>query len=434
MKNPIEMLATRLQSLPTSVRWLYAQQEVIQATALGHVPLRGPWSQRADRMVALSSRFGLARILAAIVNLSLLIVLYVRQSLVRRLPVAGALLIGIKASREPELVRLFAAMQARPIVHVDERDLSDFLRQAHVPFFALLHEMRSVWREVWEHLHSSQPTMGFNRSYLLSFLLMRGHRFAHLRAWFRQYRSQFDTVTAVAWTSASYLSYAPVAVGIETVHMEHGFLRHSLIYPDFARSICFNGFDAAHLRQRLPRCAVSVVAEPAQFLATRRVAAVAGIAWEPGHFDLIRPFIDWALRNNLSVIVRKHPVDTSNYWEQWRRVSGVEITTGEGSFIQFLEKFQPRLLASWFSTALFEAIVRGVVPVTVTPKNHEAAIDTVFPFRDLCLCWPEHAERARNFLDDDDLRGKFLVDSYARCMGTHVVDESKMAVKAWPVL
>ncbi len=414
--NPIEMLAARLQLLPASVRWLYAQERLIWATALGYQPERGPWSRVADRLVRLSLRLGLARNLAAIVNLCLLMTIYARQSLVRRAPADGALLLGIKALREPALVRHFEAMQARPVVHLDERFLTDFLRQARVPLLAMLREMRSVWSEVWDHLHPSQPSIGLDKVYLLSFLLMRGHQFAYLRAWFRQYLSQPGALPVVAATSASCFAYAPVAVGIETVHMEHGFQRHSLVYPDYAQSICFNSFDAEQLSRRLPQCAVTVVAEPAQPLATRRLVAVAGIFWEPDGFDLIRPFMEWALRHDLPVVVRKHPVDTSDYWEQWRGVAGVQITDGEGSFADFLDRFRPCMLASWFSTALFEAIVKGVVPVTVTPESHEAALDTVFPFRELSLCWPEHEEIAKKLIDDDGLRAEFLADTYARAV------------------
>jgi hypothetical protein len=196
--------------------------------------------------------------------------------------------------------------------------------------------------------------------------------------------------------------------------MIHGFQRHSVVYPDFTKSICFDVFTAEHIRRRLPRCTVTVTAEPTQRLISRRIAAIAGIFWAPDGFDLIRPFIDWARRNNLPVIVRKHPVDTSDYWEQWRGIAGVKIDDGEGTFIQFLDTHRPRFLASWFSTALYDAIIKGIVPVTVTPERHEAALDTAFPFRDLSLCWPEHERIAQNLLDNDNLRAEFLVGTYVR--------------------
>jgi len=419
VNNPIEELSSRLQLLPANVRWLYAQEGLIQAVALGRDPERGPRSRLADRLVALSSRVGLGRALAAIVNFMLLTLIFAQQSLTPSKPASGALFVGIKTLREQELVRQFGAMLAGPVVHLDERGLTDFFRVTRLPFSTLFKEMRAVWKEVWDYLDSSEATVGLDRGYLQSFFLMNGHRFAFLRAWARHFLSGPTASRRVACTSASYVPFAIIAAGAEIIHMEHGFQRHSLVYPDFAQSICFNAFEAEQVSRRLPGCVVTVAADPAQHLETRRTVAVAGISVQPNDFDLIRPFMDWALHNKLPVIVRKHPGDRFDYWEQWRGVPGVEITEGRGSFAEFLDRFRPRFLTSWFSTALYDAMVNGVVPITVTPDGHEAAVDTVFPFRDLCMCWPEHEDEVQNLLDDDGLRATFLADCYARIIGTH---------------
>jgi hypothetical protein len=417
--NPIEELSSRLQLLPAKVRWLYAQEGLIEAVALGREPERGPRSRLADGLVALSSRVGLGRALAAMVNSILLTLIFMRQSLTPSKPANGALFVGIKTLRESELVRRFGAMQAEPVIHLDERGFTDFFRVARVPFSALLKEMRAVWKEVWDYLDLSQATADLGRDYLLSFFLMNGHRFAFLRAWARHFLSGPTASRTVACTSASYVPFAFIAAGAEMIHMEHGFQRHSLVYPDFAQSICFNAFEAEQVSRRLPGCLVTVAADPAHHLETRRTVAVAGISVQPDDFDLIRPFMDWALHNKLPIIVRKHSGDRFDYWEQWRGVPGVEITEGRGSFAEFLDRFRPRFLTSWFSTTLYDAIVNGVVPITVTPDSHEAAVNTVFPFRDICMCWPEHKDEVQNLLDDDGRRAAFLADRYARIIGTH---------------
>ena len=416
MENPIETLAARVQSLPSSVRWLYAQGPAINAAALGVALPRNRWSRIADRLIAMSSPLGLTNAVLSSVSFILLTATYVRQQFTRcERARGGALFIGMGSLREPNLIWQFSTMQASPVVRLDETDLASFFRLTHVSFMALLREMRVVWNEVREHLDPSSRSGDLNRIDIVTFFLRYGHKFAFWRAWLRHCLSQPGILPAVAVTTAAYPSFAAVAAGAETVHMEHGFQRHSLVYPDFSQSVCFNAFDAEQIRRRLPECAVTMAPEPARPIATRRLVAVAGNFWKPGEFDFIRPFIDWAVHNTLPVIVRKHPADRSDYWRQWQDVAGVEITEGSGSFIEFLERVRPRLLASWYSTALHDAIIRGIVPVTVTPAEHEAATDTVFPFRELCLCWPEDAERAQSLIDDHGLRAKFLVDCYARC-------------------
>lgn len=413
-ENPIEKLAASLQRLPAGVRWLYARQDLVSAAALGCEPERGPWSRRADRMMGLAWCMGIAPVLAATVNLALLMLTYARQCLVRPMPKDGALFVGFGAAREPELIRQFKVMQDDPIVYLDERSLDGFFRQSHVGLLVLLHEMLRVWRGVWGHLRSSGPSVGVNKVYVLSFFMMHGHLMAYMRAWFRQYASRRGDAAGAACTTTSLLAHAPIAIGLDVTHMEHGFQRHCLIYPDFARSICFNGPDAAHIRRRLPRCTVTLAAEPIRCLRTRRIVAIAGVYWPPDRFDLIDPFITWVLRNELPIVVRKHQSDTSSFWDRWRDAPGFKIIASDNSFAEFLETELPRMLATWYLTTLFDCLARGILPITVTPENHEAAPDVVFPFRELSLCWPEHEQIAQRFLDDDEGRVAFVTELYAR--------------------
>lgn len=407
-ENPIETMAARLQTLPPEIRWLYLQADLVEALSIGCPPVRGPRTRLADRSFAIFGRLGLGRVAISAANVLLLVVVYTKQYLTRNQGVGeAAIFVGINALREPELVRRFGELQGRPVLHMDERKLGNFFRHGRVPFFKLLHEMRMVWREVWANFHLAYCYKVSDKAYLLSFFMTHGHRFAYLRAWFRHYLRQPGAFPVIACTAAGYVSYAVVAAGAETHHMMHGFQRQSLIYPDFAQSLCFTGFEAAHLRRRLPRCKVMVVSKPARPIDTRRVAAVAGIYWEPDGFDRIRPFIEWARRNQLPVIVRKHPADTSDYWTKWQGVAGVEVAEDKGSFVEFLEKFRPRILASWNSTTLFDALINGVVPVTVVPDRAEA-LDIVFPFHDLSLRWPEHEVLARMLIDNDRRRAEFL--------------------------
>lgn len=414
MNNPIERLAARLQVLPAEVRWLYVQEDVIQAEAFGLAPVRGPRASLADRLIAVTRRLGMARFAAVAINATLLLALYVRQHLLASERAApAAVFVGIHALREPALMRQFGELQGRSVLHLDERGLDDFYRHGRVTWPDLWREMRMVWREVWDHLSQAQPSV-LSKKYVLAFFLMRGHSFAFLRAWFRNYLRQADAAPVVACSAASYVCHAPVAAGAQTIYMLHGFQRHSIVLPDFAQCICFAGFEAAHLRRRLPECNVTLMSERARQIETCRVAAIAG-SYETDGSDLIRPFIDWARRNSLPVIVRKHPADHSTYWDQWRGVDEIEIVEAEGSFNQFLEDVRPRFLACWYSTALLDGLLKGIVPVTVMRGNSQS-MDIVFPFRDISLCWPEDEKLAQALLDDAASRASFISRKYSYVM------------------
>jgi hypothetical protein len=411
--NPIERLASKLQRLPSAIRWLYMQQELIEAEAFQTKPTRGPRSALADRMAAVAIRLRIDRVLAATVMTALLLFLLVRQYLSSvENTTSKALFVGIKAPREPELVRLFQEQQKRQALHIDERSLHDFYRFGRATFFASLREARMVWREIRRYLHSS-VTHELHYKYLLTFVMLQGARYTFLRAWFRRHLVRSDFSGLVACSSAGYVPFAAIAAGARAVYFQHGFQRHSLVYPEFVQAICLNRLEAEQLRRRLPNCAVTLVPEQPRQIQTSKTLAISG-----GQFldlktcELIRPVIHWAVRNEMPVAVRPHPRDKTDYWDRWRGVEGVEIVGAENSFSDFLENVRPRFLAGWYSTALFDALLRGVVPITVAAEGDKIA-DIVFPLGDIALHWPEDVDLAQSFLDDEEMRATFLAGKWA---------------------
>lgn len=411
------MLASRLQQLPPGIRWIAANmQGWIQALGMGMEPVRGPWERRSSHVLMLADRIGLTRPFSFAVNMALLIALYASQFRVRQSDArTGPIFIGIQALRETGMARYFADMQGRPIVQIDGRGMAGFMARGRVKLRDLCREMLAVRRGVWKHLAEWESLNRLSRLHAINFLMMRGHQYAYLCAWFRQYLRQQGASTIVACTASSSPAYAAVAVGAQVVYMLHGFQRRSIVYPDFTQCVSMTAVEAEHLRSRLPGCEVITVHEPQRRLETQRVAAVAGTYWEADGFDRVRPFIEWARRNDILVVVRPHPVDPSGYWEQWRAVSGVEIAEDDRSFERFLDDVRPRFVASWYSTVLFDALAMGVVPVTVCPDSEEL-IDTVYPVRELSICWPQQEALAQRLVDDDDARAEYLARQFARAM------------------
>src|SRR5690606_4988479 len=118
---------------------------------------------------------------------------------------------------------------------------------------------------------------------------------------------------------ASWSASAAVSAGVEAVYLQHGFQAHSIVYPEFKECDCFNRFEANHIQGRLPHAFVKVVFPPVEKLETERLAAIAADYGQPSDKDLIKSFLDWAKHANLRVVIRPHPRQPSQYWEQWRR-------------------------------------------------------------------------------------------------------------------
>lgn len=392
----IDALARRIQALPAEIRWAYAQQDMIVATAQG-VPVRpGPRTARIGLFLKWAAKIGLDVVAAKLASLMLLAAVRYRQS---RAPATGErrhYFVGISALRERELVPQFAAMVGEPAAVVDQR-FSGALASIYPPStMELLRSWRDAARPVFADIASAQGSGLLDRSARLSYIVRRLHHYAHFLAVFRGLNA-VRPGTVVAFATADLPAYAAVRAGIKATYFPHGFLARSLVLPDFHRVIAFNAPEAGHLRQRLPHASLSPPAFDMRPLeVTRRVAVVGDYGDKLGRS---RGFIEFCRSMRIDVVVRPHPADRSDYWAQWERVGGVRIDR-VGSFDEFLDRHRPGVMATWYSTTIFDALKRGVLPVTLEADQP----DIVFPFSDVALCWPEQKEEIQAALADDRAR------------------------------
>lgn len=404
-ENPIETLASKLQTLPAEIRWLHTQEDVIGAIATGTELNRGPWTKRADFLVVLTEKLHLSRIFAAGINLVLLIHIALKQYKfkVRKSDYGSLLFVGKGALRDEYLAGQFERENGKKVILLNEEDLNSFFKVQRVSFPKLIGCWIRTWKEIWRAVSPSYSLSGLKSYYCLTHVIRCGHKHVYLRAWFNCY---FDK-THASPIGFSVASHPAIRSGAKTHYMPHGLLAHTLVLPNFSKIYCDNRFDAEWCKARLPCASIKIVPQKIMDISTRRVVAIAGTYCEPERHDLCRSFIEWARQNSVPVYIRKHPRDTSSYWEGWRNVSGVEIVEKECQFVDFLQEIQPRFLATWVSSTLLDALVQGVVPVMIDRIGYDN-INTVFPMRDVSLCWPDQRPLAQNLLDETELRSVFV--------------------------
>lgn len=396
--SSIENFASKIQALPPQLRWVSAQDEIIMR--VGTCPPRGRGGIWADRFVLWAGWLSVDRAAVAGATFVLSLGLFFRQYSTRsKHDLKSALFVGIDALREPPLVEEFEKICKHSASRLDERDLKTFFSVQRINLSTIISEWADIWREIWSELGSAGLQRGLDRHYQLSFLLRVGHKFTYLRAWFRQYLRTTSSGSIVGFSAAGYTAAAAVAAGAKAIYFQHGFQRRSIVYPDFAECYCFNRYDAEHFQTRLPSARVVVRSEPFEVVKSKRVMAIAGIYGEPEAFELSRSVIEWALNIRIPVVVRPHPQDHTGYWKQWMKAPGICVLNEQWEFDKFLSEVQPRLLVSWFSTTLFDALRRGSVPVTLSSRAHDAD-DVVFPFRRIAIRWPDDQRLLQQLVED----------------------------------
>ena len=168
------------------------------------------------------------------------------------------------------------------------------------------------------------------------------------------------------------------------------FVRRSLVLPDFHRVVAFNAPEAEHVQVRLPGASVSLPPPVIQPLrASNRVAVVGDYG---DKLTRSRNLIECCRADGVDVVVRPHPEDGSDYWTEWENVSGVRIDR-RGTLEDFLERYRPCVMATWYSTSIYDALMHGVLPITLEADQP----DIVFPLLDVALIWPDQKKQISKY-------------------------------------
>jgi hypothetical protein len=395
--------------LPSEIRWAHAQQDVIVATAVGVPVIPGLRTARIAWFLKLAAKVGLDVVAAKLASLVLLVAIRCRQSRISVKSGRRRYFVGISALKEMEIIPQFEAMSGGPATVVDQR-FSSALASIYPPgTLELLRSWRDAAQPVFAALAADKGGP-LDRSAVLTYVVRRLHHYAHFLAVFRGLNAS-SPGTAVAFSTADLPAYAAVRAGIEAIYFPHGFHARSLVYPDFHRVVAFNAPEAKHVQYRLPRASVSMAPPAIRPIKVTRRAALVGDYGDK--LARSRDLIEFCRTGGIDVVVRPHPADRSGYWSEWEGVSGVCIDRA-GTFDEFLDRHSPCIIATWYSTTIYDALMRGVVPVTLEADQP----DIVFPLAEVALSWPADKERIKLVLADDEARYSALANALNRAIGS----------------
>lgn len=410
--NAIERVAAKLQRIPASERWLWAQQDVIAAAANGGRPTRGAWGRRADALIKAAGRIGMATIAAQAACGLLVLTIGLRQTKARNLQGREEhLFVGKGALSDRRLLTVLEGHQGGNARTVDEDDLSSFFTIQTVSLRSLVRAWWSVVCGLGQRLARVEP-QAFPSSFCLTALISSGPKYIYLLAWFKKYLQAGGNPTVTFTAASAAVTFAAVAAGVRARYIPHGFLAYSIVFPDFAEVWCNNRWEAAHVRSRLPRARVLLRPDPVAYGRTRPLVAIVGVYSDESDLDRCRSFIRWARERGWPIVVRPHPFDRTDYWRRWDGVPGVTLSYERITFDDFLGKYRPSLLATWYSSTIMDALRHGIVPLSWS-KGGSYVEDTVIPFDRLALRWPEQCQLVRRMFEDESLRREFVAETYA---------------------
>lgn len=409
------MIADKLQKLPHQYHWVLADSALLLAITNNRPIVRGVQGHRLSALVKMGQYVGLIWPLLWVVSMVELISLLRWQR---------------KAQNE---YRQYHDYPAHFFVGFGAGPEDHFFKQyfeKHDGKVGKLHQLKieslAVWhvvgiisglRSLLQALYTARLAVAAlpvelisRRTDFLTYVGMRAGYYAYMRAWFETLKvnSQLEDV---AFISADTAAFAASDAGLPTCYLQHGMTRHSTILPAFARVEALTADEAAHIRRRLPESQITLcpstkrAIEPTQMAKTILIASIYG---DHAYISLIIPFISWANARKLPLRVRPHPCEKGTFWNGYEVNKIVTIEKNDVDFFETIYRLRPRLVVSWYSTAMEDALKCGVIPLSVCAEDDRHVADMVYPLFQRCLRWPQDEQIIERLLEDDEYYVKVL--------------------------
>lgn len=390
-----------LQHLPSKLQWAVGDSFLLQSIAQGKPARRGSAGTRLSTLVRVFAHLRMEYLLLFLVGAAELVKLLLKQGRVARqggLPRSGLaerqypsfFFVGFGAGSEEQLFADYCAEKSAPVARIDQTKVETMGKWRRVGVIealaSLLHAL-ALARQALASL--PREFLPWEKDFL-TFVGMRLGYFSFAYAWFRQLKASAPIVKEVCFLSADTAAFAAVNAGLPTRYLQHGLVRHSLVLPDFDQVDALTHDEGLHFRRRLPKADIKLTRPVMPVVVPRQPHSLL-VASIYGHHDEMRrilPFLEFAAQRGMTIHIRPHPCEDRSFWLKGVFPFSFTLEEGDATFDAALDRLQPTMVVSWFSTALVDALYRGVIPVSVCARDDQNIQDMVYPLFEHCLHWP----------------------------------------------
>lgn len=401
----IGLLANSLNAAPSEHRWAIADSSLLLAIENGETVRRGPRGYRLWQLLRWSKRFRLNSLVlfaTGLVELSKLLVCQGSEGEKAQFPTR--VFVGFFAGSEEMLYSRYLGENTVPVAQLNQLDVSTFGRWYRLGLPAAFRAFMAAYRTAMDAISGLPDFLLDRRLEFMTFAAMRLGVYSYMRAWFENLRSCHQSIQEVCFLSADTPAFAAVDAGLPTRYLQHGLIRNSLILPEFKDVDALTVDEMRHFQNRLPQAKVRLNAYPN--IGSNGLGngiLIASIYEKRSELELVLPFLEWAREHHIQITVRRHPCEDSLFWSGLAKQHAIRIEDSDSSFEGALKRLRPRLVLSWYSTALADALQCGIIPVTVNDESSQTVKDMVYPLFDRTLQWPRHRDEIVQLLEDNEL-------------------------------
>lgn len=394
--GPIAALSVHLQDRQELPLWLLDDSQLIQQIARKRPPSPGRRTRILVRVFSLLRASSLAWATIGVIGTVLTVHGWLRSRRERMSQAhAENILLGMGAGQEQELLAHLAEGTGTPVAHLDERDIAT-LGRVGAP--RLGPAVGKVWRTaslVVERIRRSDDVhIRQYAPYWLARLAILVNRYSIGWSWARYLP---DSTARIVFLAPSPVTFAAVdALKRSRIRIEwwqHGSIVHSSMYPAVDRVYALTRPEASYLGRRcisstvelyFPKGRPTMISAP-----TSRVLFLSQYDNDSfrkaDQLATLEAVFAWLRERGHEIVVRPHPRESGSFWST--HFPEVAVQRSPARFLEHLAELRPRLVLSWFSTALVDAVLAGVPGVCLDTVDPTVLDDVVLDFRRIFPVW-----------------------------------------------
>jgi hypothetical protein len=396
-----QMGIDRLAEINTEHHWMLAHDSLIRNVYISHKPLA--YSQRSMLIRRMFDWLRLPPlelfVLRAVGTVGAL-QWWWRAKSAKGLPKNPfRLFVGFGAGPEEPMWRKYQAEDKVPALRLDQTKPATF-GALHQP--GLLRLLSRVWRKAGTThrfvVNSDHEWVIVSRPDFLTHACQRIGQYAFFYEWWRGMNAAH--IEKAVFISNDTPAFACLDAGFRKVEFrQHGCLRRSTLMPQFPMLQVLTEEEKDYLSKQLPGASFHLARPGVVIEKYNRLLLITSIydtdeLHKGDELQKLKDVFSWAKSQSVEVRIRPHPCEDPVFWRLYFPEAVIDTT--DATFEDALSRLRPLFVLSWFSTTLIDALLRGVVPVSVSSTNCKHVQDMIVSLHRHCLGWPEQ----KDILDD----------------------------------
>ena len=327
----------------------------------------------------------------------------------QKLPDQCRIFVGFGAGPEKEMWQQFRKESAKPAVSLNQTKAATF-----GCFFRPT--LMSLWKEVWFLARRVLDFLGnvtikqavlYRKDFITSAVLGMPE-YVFYNCWWSGIGVK--NISQVVFIAGGLSAHGCLNSGFSQVeYRQHGLLRRSGLMPAFPAIKFLTEQERDYYLPFFPETIAEVVSTNIPVMEHKPVILLASVYdsikyRKSDDLKVLTDLFDWADRNGMQIIIRKHPKENDNFWHKFFPQSVIDHQ--HDNFTNALIRLRPMIMATWFSTTIIDALRCNVVPVSICDMNDHHVQDLILNLEEHCLLWADSRE-----LLDQLAAGKTTVES-----------------------